>query len=102
MSRKNSSRSGCKDVFHAFLVKNATYDNPLEIPCLKIELRKPQKLIAFQRQYTVAIMMHGYIFTRMIPLLKDYGIDLIPISLSSKNSKVLYLPILVSIVICRW
>ena len=25
-------------------------------------------------------MMHGYIFTRMIPLLKDYGIDLIPVS----------------------
>ena len=49
MSRKNSSRSGCKDVFHAFLVKNATYDNPLEIPCLKIELRKPQKLIAFSK-----------------------------------------------------
>ena len=39
MSRKNGTRSGCKDVFHAFLVKNATYDSPLEIPCLKTEKR---------------------------------------------------------------
>ena len=49
MSRKNGTRSGCKDVFHAFLVKNATYDSPLEIPCLKTEMRKPNKLIAFSK-----------------------------------------------------
>ena len=49
MSRKNGTRSGCKDVFHAFLVKNATYDSPLEIPRLKTEMRKPQKLIAFSK-----------------------------------------------------
>lgn len=49
MSRKNGTRSGCKDVFHAFLVKNATYDSPLEIPCLKMEMRKPQKLIVFSK-----------------------------------------------------
>ncbi len=49
MSIKNSTRSGCKDVFHAFLVKNATYDSSLEIPCLKPELRKPKKLIAFSK-----------------------------------------------------
>lgn len=49
MSRKNVTRSGCKDVFHAFLVKNATYDSPLEIPCLKREMRKPRNLIAFSK-----------------------------------------------------
>ena len=49
MSKENAARSGCKDVFHAFLVKNAIYDSPLEIPCLKIELRKPQKLSAFSK-----------------------------------------------------
>lgn len=49
MSRINCTRSGCKDVFHAFLVKNATYDSPLEIPCLKKEMRKPHKLIAFSK-----------------------------------------------------
>ena len=30
LSERNSTRSGCKDVFHAFLVKNATYDGDLE------------------------------------------------------------------------
>ena len=49
MSKKNATRSGCKDVFHAFLVKNATYDSPLEIPCLRMERRKPHKLIAFSK-----------------------------------------------------
>ena len=49
MSRKNATRSGCKDVFRAFLVKNATYDSPLEIPCLKSETEKPNKLIPFSK-----------------------------------------------------
>lgn len=49
MSKDNSTRSGCKDVFHAFLVKNATYDGSLEIPCLKAEFGKPKKLIAFSK-----------------------------------------------------
>ena len=49
MSKINSTRSGCKDVFHAFLVKNATYDSPLEIPCLKLELQKPNKIISFTK-----------------------------------------------------
>lgn len=49
MSEKNSTRSGCKDVFHAFLVKNATYDGDFEIPCLATEIQKPTKLIAFSK-----------------------------------------------------
>lgn len=49
MSSINSTRSGCKDVFHAFLVKNATYDGNLEIPCLAREIQKPIKLIAFSK-----------------------------------------------------
>ncbi len=49
MSKENCTRSGCKDVFHAFLVKNATYDSSLEIPCLKNELKKPEKLTAFSK-----------------------------------------------------
>lgn len=49
MSEINSSRSGCKDVFRAFLVKNANYDSELEIPCLKKELSKPTKLVAFSK-----------------------------------------------------
>lgn len=49
MSKINSIRSGCKDVFHAFLVKNATYDGNLEIPCLATETQKPVKLLAFSK-----------------------------------------------------
>lgn len=49
MSVINSARRGCKDVFHAFLVKNSTYDNKYEIPCLKQEFQKPNKLIAFSK-----------------------------------------------------
>ena len=49
MSKINSSRSGCTDVFRSFLVKNATYDSPLEIPCLKSEIQKPKKLILFSK-----------------------------------------------------
>ena len=49
MSIENSARSGCKDVFRAFLVKNATYDTNLEIPCIKPENCNPQKLIPFSK-----------------------------------------------------
>lgn len=49
MSKENSTRSGCKDVFHAFLVKNASYDGHLEIPCLKPEHQVPNKLISFSK-----------------------------------------------------
>lgn len=49
MSRINSIRSGCRDVFHAFLVKNANYDSLLEIPCLKLETQKPNKVVSFTK-----------------------------------------------------
>lgn len=49
MSRINSIRGGCRDVFHAFLVKNANYDSLLEIPCLKLETQKPNKVVSFTK-----------------------------------------------------
>ena len=49
MSKNNSSRSGCKDVFHAFLVKNAEYDGQLEIPIIKPQDDLPNKLILFSK-----------------------------------------------------
>lgn len=49
MSKKNSTRAGCKDVFHAFLVKNARYEGDLEIPCIDKELTFPSKLIPFSK-----------------------------------------------------
>lgn len=49
MAKENSTRSGCKDVFRAFLVKNACYAGDLEIPCIKIENQLPTKLISFSK-----------------------------------------------------
>ena len=49
MSKENCTRNGCKDVFHAFLVKNAQFDTELEIPCIKPESSIPQKLIPFSK-----------------------------------------------------
>lgn len=49
MSKTNCTRSGCKDVFHAFLVKNANYETELEIPSIKSESSIPQKLIPFSK-----------------------------------------------------
>ncbi len=49
MSRMNSTRSGCKDVFHAFMVKNAHYEGVLEIPGISPETEYPEKLIPFSK-----------------------------------------------------
>lgn len=49
MSKENSVRNGCKDVFHAFLVEGAAYDGALEIPCLRPEHRLPNRLIPFSK-----------------------------------------------------
>lgn len=49
MSETNCARKGCKDVFRAFLVKNATFDSELEIPCIKAEDRLPSRLIPFSK-----------------------------------------------------
>ena len=49
MSQINSTRNGCKDVFHAFMVKNAIYEGELEIPCIAPERAIPSKLISFSK-----------------------------------------------------
>jgi len=49
MSQINSTRSGCKDFFHAFLVENASYDGFLEIPTIEYGIYKPKKLISFSK-----------------------------------------------------
>ena len=54
MSKVHSTRSGCKDVFHAFLVKNAQFDTELEIPRIRPERSIPQKLIPFSKTISSA------------------------------------------------
>lgn len=49
MSSQNCTRPGCRDVFHAFLVKNARYDGYLEIPCIRPEEKIPSKLLPFSK-----------------------------------------------------
>ena len=49
MSQVNSTRSGCRDVFRAFLVKNAQFDSALEIPCIAPEKSLPERMISFSK-----------------------------------------------------
>ena len=49
MSKNNSTRSACKDVYNAFLVRNAEFEGTLEIPCIKAGIFKPKKMISFSK-----------------------------------------------------
>lgn len=49
MSEYNITRSGCRDVFRAFLVKDAIFDGDLEIPRILPENDLPNKLIPFSK-----------------------------------------------------
>ena len=49
MSKINSIRSGCRDVFHSFLVSDATYDGDIEIPILRPTDKLPNRLISFSK-----------------------------------------------------
>ena len=49
MAKKSGIRKGCRDVFRAFLVKNAHYDGNLEIPVLQPETKLPNGLISFSK-----------------------------------------------------
>ena len=49
MSKNNSTRSGCRDVFHSYLVSEASYDGELEIPVLLPSDKLPNRLISFSK-----------------------------------------------------
>ncbi len=49
MSKVNSTRTGCKDVFHSFMVRDAVFESDLEMPCIKPEKEVPTKLIPFSK-----------------------------------------------------
>lgn len=87
MSKENSTRIGCKDVFRAFLVKNARYEGDLEIPCIEAEDQLPTRLILFSKAIggkDYAAWVHFYeddvSFERLwnqpnkyLPILKKYA-----------------------------
>ena len=49
MSQINSTRSGCKDTFNAFLVSTASYAGMLEFPVINPIYEIPNSLIAFSK-----------------------------------------------------
>lgn len=49
MSKINGIRSGCRDVFHSFLVNDATYEGVLEIPIIQPTNQLPNRLITFSK-----------------------------------------------------
>jgi hypothetical protein len=49
MSVENCTRGGCKDVFHAFMVKNAVFSGELEFPCVKNQSQLPNRLVSFSK-----------------------------------------------------
>jgi len=49
MSRINSRRKSCKDVFNAFLVRFAIYAGVFEFPCIEASHEIPDKLISFSK-----------------------------------------------------
>lgn len=52
MSRINSQRKSCKDVFNAFLVASATYAGEYEFPCIGATEQIPNRLISFTKALT--------------------------------------------------
>ena len=49
MSRINSTRKGCRDVFNAFLVSTATYEGLFEFPVIKPCNIIPERIIVFSK-----------------------------------------------------
>lgn len=49
MTKENCTRHGCKDVFHAFMVENADFSGALELPCIKMQDRIPNRMIPFSK-----------------------------------------------------
>lgn len=92
MSRINSARKGCKDVFNAFLVSTAKYDGIFEIPCIAACNEVPRKLIAFSKAVSskdyeqwVHFYEDDYLFERLwnkpqkyLPILQKYQGVILP------------------------
>lgn len=49
MTRTNSQRGGCIDVFHSSILKSARFDGEYEFPVLREEHTVPRRLITFSR-----------------------------------------------------
>ena len=61
MSRINSRRKSCIDVFNAFLVTLATYDGIFEFPCIKATYDIPNKCL-LNKSLIFCRTCYAYIF----------------------------------------
>ena len=79
MSKINSTRNGCRDVFHSFLVSDATYDGKFQSYNLQLSCR----IVLFhsQKQCIQPITINGCIFMKMTAASNVSGTGQITISL---------------------
>lgn len=61
MTKVNSLRGGCVDVFHASILQNAKYEGKYEIPVLREEHTVPQRLITFSKAMTERKDFHQWV-----------------------------------------
>ena len=92
MSKVNSIRKGCKDVFNAFLVAMASYAGFFEFPIIRPCYDIPNRLITFSRcissrdhNYWVHFYEDDYLFERVwrnpkkyLPILQRYNGVILP------------------------
>lgn len=92
MSKINSIRKGCKDVFNAFLVAFAIYAGFFEFPVIKACYDIPNRLIAFSKciscrdyNFWVHFYEDDYLFERLwrnpkkyLPILQRYNGVILP------------------------
>lgn len=92
MSRVNSQRKGCKDVFNAFLVSSASYAGNYEIPELSASYDVPNQLVSFSKAISakdtnqwVHFYEDDYLFERLwrnpekyLEVLKKYNGVILP------------------------
>lgn len=92
MSKVNSIRKGCIDVFNAFLVSMATYAGFFEIPTIRPCFDIPNRLISFSRciaskdyDFWVHFYEDDYLFERLwrnpkkyLPILQRYNGVILP------------------------
>ena len=92
MSKINSIRKGCKDVFNAFLVAFAVYAGFFEFPVIKACYEIPNRLIAFSKciscrdyNYWDHFYEDDYLFERLwrnpkkyLPILQRYNGVILP------------------------
>lgn len=88
----NKDKKSCKDVFHAFMLQNATYSGYIELPNTNVAVDIPNKLVAFSKIYQsddydcwVHFYEHDYIIERIwhnpekyLPQLKKFNGVILP------------------------